>query len=392
MKIIRKSILSRLALATVFCFLTPYLNGQNDKFDAFRDSTDGAVDMSDFLLSVSGFLPIPTIITEPAVGYGGGMFGAYFHKKSNVNQTISQPDISFAGGGGTENESWFAGGGHMGFWKGGKIRYRGILFYAQPRLTFYLFENFGVEVPVRTTMNALFFFQSIEFRLGKSNWYAGGEYIFMQNGVKVNNQESYPILDPVLDRFEIDVTSSGLGAQFSYDGRDNIYSTNKGIQWSNELRYFPEALGSTREYGTFTTDFIAYKPIVENDFYLGFRNKVDMVFDSPPFYVIPSVNMRGVKRLRYQGEFINTTELEARFRVYKRWSVLGFGGVGLYSPRLVDFEFEDGVWAGGTGFRYLLARLFNLQAGLDFAWSEKDPIDDKNQFAFYITVGTAWNR
>ncbi|MRF92895.1 glyceraldehyde-3-phosphate dehydrogenase, partial [Klebsiella quasipneumoniae] len=28
-----------------------------------------------------GFLPIPLVITEPAVGYGGGLFGLFLHGK-----------------------------------------------------------------------------------------------------------------------------------------------------------------------------------------------------------------------------------------------------------------------------------------------------------------------
>ncbi len=377
---------------SAFLVLISMANGQKESANTFRDSTDGAIDMSNFLLSVSGFMPVPTIITEPAVGYGGGMMVAYFHKKENVDQTISQPDISYMGGGVTENNSWYAGAGHLGFWKGGKIRYRGSIFYAEPKLTFYLFDRLGAEIPLNTSMSSLFFLQSLEFRLGDSKWFAGGEYIFMQNKVSLDNIESYPVLEPILNQFKIEVTSSGIGARVSFDGRDNIYSTNKGIIWRNQLRFYPEFLGSTLAYGNFSTDFVAYKPVVENRLFLGFRNKVDVVFDNPPFYVIPGVNMRGIKRVRYQGEFVNTTEFEARVRVYKRWSLLGFGGVGLYSPELADFELDDGVWAGGTGFRYLLARLFNLQAGVDFAWSEKDPIDGENQFAFYITVGTAWNR
>ena len=45
----------------------------------FRDPVDSAFDVSRHLASTSGFLPVPMIITEPAVGYGGGMFAMYFH-------------------------------------------------------------------------------------------------------------------------------------------------------------------------------------------------------------------------------------------------------------------------------------------------------------------------
>ena len=34
---------------------------------------DGNLDVSDWLIDRKGFLPIPIVITEPAVGYGGGL-------------------------------------------------------------------------------------------------------------------------------------------------------------------------------------------------------------------------------------------------------------------------------------------------------------------------------
>ncbi len=47
--------------------------------DDFKDPKDGAFDVSGMLDSPAGFLPIPIIITEPAVGYGGGLAVLYFH-------------------------------------------------------------------------------------------------------------------------------------------------------------------------------------------------------------------------------------------------------------------------------------------------------------------------
>ncbi|ANY16164.1 hypothetical protein [Bordetella pseudohinzii] len=43
-----------------------------------RDPEDGAFDMSDDLLHRSGLFPVPALITEPAVGYGGGLMLMYF--------------------------------------------------------------------------------------------------------------------------------------------------------------------------------------------------------------------------------------------------------------------------------------------------------------------------
>src|SRR5947209_6682155 len=46
----------------------------------FFDQQDGNVDLSEFLLEKKGFLPVPIIITEPAIGYGGGLSALFFRQ------------------------------------------------------------------------------------------------------------------------------------------------------------------------------------------------------------------------------------------------------------------------------------------------------------------------
>ncbi len=47
--------------------------------EPMRDPNDGQLDMSDTLLWHKGVLPVPAIITEPAIGYGFGLALLYFH-------------------------------------------------------------------------------------------------------------------------------------------------------------------------------------------------------------------------------------------------------------------------------------------------------------------------
>ena len=49
-------------------------------FDKFIDPTDGQFDTSGWLIDNKGFLPVPIIITEPAVGPGLGLAGVFFHE------------------------------------------------------------------------------------------------------------------------------------------------------------------------------------------------------------------------------------------------------------------------------------------------------------------------
>jgi len=80
----------------------------------FISKEDGAVDMSEFLNSNTGFLPVPIIITEPAVGFGGGLALAYFHKGKtfeNDGPKGLSPTVSFLAGAYTSNGTWFVLGG-----------------------------------------------------------------------------------------------------------------------------------------------------------------------------------------------------------------------------------------------------------------------------------------
>ena len=64
---------------------------QENKPNLFKDTLDNKLDFSEFILSQTGFLPIIGIITEPAVGFGGGGGGLFFNpfsKKRNVTTEV----------------------------------------------------------------------------------------------------------------------------------------------------------------------------------------------------------------------------------------------------------------------------------------------------------------
>jgi hypothetical protein len=69
----RRMMVRDLLACAILCLLASgYALGQG-LFAKLKDTEDGAFDLSDFLLSHTGFLPVPIIITEPAIGYGGGL-------------------------------------------------------------------------------------------------------------------------------------------------------------------------------------------------------------------------------------------------------------------------------------------------------------------------------
>jgi hypothetical protein len=78
-------------------------------------------------------------------------------------------------------------------------------------------------------------------------------------------------------------------------------------------------------------------------------------------------------------------EAEADWNLYKRWSLVGFTGIGNAFESFDTFDEGKSVSSVGTGFRYLLARKFGAKVGMDFAKSTDD-------FAFYIVFGCSWLR
>ena len=71
----------------------------------FRDSLDNAFDVSNWMSQLGGFLPLPSIITEPAVGYGLMMNMVFFHptkesvdKNAEQSKQLSLPSMTVAGG------------------------------------------------------------------------------------------------------------------------------------------------------------------------------------------------------------------------------------------------------------------------------------------------------
>src|SRR5688572_23366026 len=113
------------------------------KESLFRDPEDGAFDVSNFLSTRVGFLPIAMPITEPAVGYGLGLGLSFFHDRPQVVNYPGQPprvimpSITAVFGASTESETWSAGLGHIGVWNEGKIRYVGAGGYASLHLDWF---------------------------------------------------------------------------------------------------------------------------------------------------------------------------------------------------------------------------------------------------------------
>jgi hypothetical protein len=343
--------------------------------DQFKDPKDGQFDTSDWLIEKRGFLPVPIIITEPAIGYGGGVALLFFHgKKSEEPPEVDTPlglppSVSAVFGAGTENGTWIAGGGHFGSWREDHIRYTGGAGYASMNLTFFR-DRFSFDM----NLKGFLILQQFEFRLWESNIFVGPRYQYS----KVDATREGGRLGFLPDGIESAL--GGLGLVTHYDSRDNIFTPNSGQDVTVTGDFYDPAVGSDTTWQKLGYKVHSYHPIRERTV-VGLRFDGNMSWGNTPFYALPYVQLRGIPALRYQGRGAGEGEVEARVRVWKRWSVVGFFGLGWTFESSSN---DNGPYpAGGGGIRYLLARKLGMQVGVDVARGPEDT-------AFYIQVGSAW--
>lgn len=377
--------ISKLPILIILFFLSlQHVNGQGLK-DKIVDKKDGAVDISEFLNSTTGFLPIPIIITEPAVGFGGGLGLVYFHNKKNKDgegrgKGLS-PTMSFGAGAYTSNDTWFVMGGHSGSYKEDRIRYLGVLGYTSVNLTFYG----GVEnVPdgeFKFNMKGILTLQELLFRINKKTpFFLGLNYTFFTNTIKFDLGLDLPIIKDL----EIETSTAGLNAVFLFDSRDNTFTPTKGLNTTLELGGFAKGLGGDNNFWNLESRTYFYQPLIKEKLFSGFRLHIASKSGDVPFYQLPFISLRGIPALRYQNNNVLTVETEMRWNVFRRWDLVGFVGAGDAMEYYSDYGKNIKV-AGGGGFRYLLAKQYGMHVGADVA---KGP----EQWTWNITVGSNWVR
>lgn len=351
----------------------------------FIDKEDKALDISGFLNSRAGFLPVPIIITEPAVGYGGGLGLVFFHdKKNNKTRTAGNlPQImTVVAGTLTENGTWLAIVGHQGSYLKDRIRYTGAIGYVAPKLSFYNTGIFGIERKFNFSMEGLFIFQEFLFRINKKvPFFSGLNYIYFNSNVKF--ETGIPI--PELEELTKETNTGGLNLALSFDKKNNHFTPTKGYFTAFEVGRFDEIFGGENNYWNFTNRTYFYLPIIKDKLFSGFRFNQQSKWGNVPFYGLPFISMRGIPIMRYQGYHVSVFETEWRWQLYKRWSLVGFIGTGFTASDFDKYRIDEGKTAGGGGFRYYLAKDFGMHVGIDVAVGPDD-------WAWYITIGSNWFR
>ena len=359
----------------------------------FKDPKDGGFDTSKMLASRTGFLPVPIIITEPAVGYGGGLALLFLHGSGKENAETADvdwekprrfevPSLSAVAGAGTENGTWGAGGAHFGSWFKDRVRYLGVAGYGSVNLKFYGIG--GIDLgngPLEYNLKIFFLIQELKARIFRSDLFGGLRYTFSS----ADSNFGFDREPPEFIANRLQNRQGALGPLLEYDSRDNILSPNRGISAQALAQIFDPAFGGEDHYFRVRSFAKLYQDLFKKRLLLGLRLDGQFTGGDVPFYALPYIDMRGIPAMRYQGQYTFVTEGQVMWNCYRRWYLLGFVGSGWAVNSARELALDSAEISKGFGFRYLLARLYGLRVGIDVARGPEE-------WAFYIQVGNAWGR
>ncbi|RHW75896.1 glyceraldehyde-3-phosphate dehydrogenase [Colwellia sp. RSH04] len=370
----------------------------------FFDPIDKQFDMGEYLAeNAYGFLPVPIIITEPALGYGGGFTGVFLGENDQQRERRKEaalasldggaqlltPSITAVGGIVTENGTWLGFAGHQHSWLKDSIRYTVGGGYGRINMTYYPFGNDAItnstlnDKGIELEMIGFGLMQNLQFRLADSHWLLGFKQTYSKPEIGIKGQDK---LNEFLGKWlNLSPALSAVGLTLVYDSQNNFMYPTKGFNYHFSYLLYRDAVGSDYKYDAVSLVGKNFWELT-NKFNLGVKLEFEALANNDsilPPNAYPYIKLRGIPSNRYQGEAVASLEGQFTWEIDNRWSTSIFAGIGSATGEASDLFSADNQYSYGAGFRYLIARRYGLRAGIDVAFSDNDS-------ALYFNIGTGF--
>ncbi len=357
------------------------------KGSMFRDSEDGSIDMSNWLLDHHGFLPVPIVITDPALGYGGGIFFAFFQRpegsattrtKADGSTQMIAPNLFGALVMKTENGSKAYGGGGILHFRDDTWRYKGGVADADFNIDFYTSGPLQPETRVAVNLTGLGSLQQVSRRVGDRELFVSAQWVYTDLDPRLQDGAQRPLFD---DR-DFQQVNSGVGLSLNTTAATIRLRLHAAIScWRRATPTCPRsAVISPSRPGAPTAMAIG-------------RSDRSWSWAGALTCATPRATCRstGCPSSTFAESLPRATrddstvvlESELRWNVTPRWAGIGFIGAGRAWGTRASFDEAYTAVSKGVGVRYQIARRIGLYVGADYAWGPEDR-------TIIIQMGSAW--
>ena len=312
------------------------------------------------------FVVMPIPISNPTIGTGLGL-GSMFLYPADKKSPISSTTL---GGFYTSNESWGAGVAQKTFLYEDRLRLNGLLGYGNINLDFYgIGSNAGdrgISVPI--TEKGFFFMPEALTRIvgrlygGLRYRYLEMETVFDLNNLTHNQIDAPPITGTV--------KSSAAGLVVNYDSRDNSFNPYGGTFLDVNAIFAAQALGSDFDYQIYQVAYNHYFTLADR-MVLAYRAFGKFTAGKVPFFDLAFFgthnDLRGYPGGQYLDKMMIATQLEYRWRFWKRWGMVAFAGVGEVAPKVSEFAAGNLLPSVGAGLRFMVSEANRVNTSVYYA-------------------------
>lgn len=320
-------------------------------------------------------VPIP--MSNPTLDTGLVLGGAYFYAQTEEQAKEQPASVTAAAGMYTSNDSKAFGIVQQNYWREDRWRFTGALAMADLRLTLLAPDGSDSGSHVDYKVSGPILFAQLSRRL-KGDWYGGVQMRVIQakQGLEVGDED-----DSTNFEFD-DVVSSGLGLNLEYDSRDLPMNSYDGGHTKITALFNDEAIGSNQTYQSYSIFTRAYRSLTKS-VVLAWEAQGCHREGKTPLWDSCTVKLRGFPATDYLGVSSASTQIEARWKMSKRWGLVGFAGVGTIEHSFSGVNDHSSIPSYGVGVRFMVLQSKRINMRVDYARS-----DDSD--AIYLSVGEAF--
>jgi len=342
------------------------------------DQADRSNEIKGVVRDVKGtWLPVPIPVSNPTIGSGLQAALLYLHPQTSKDPSVPSATSGIVGMY-TDTDSKLVGGFHDGNWKEDLYRFRALAGTGEFNLDYYGSTNDPTlrDNPVPYSISSDIILSQLLRRIpGSQDWYLGLRYMYIDSNVTFDPGNLSSGLPPISD----DMVTSSLGLMLTYDSRDNNYYPTSGSHAEAVWMRDKETWGSDFEFNKLTSFYNYYHQLSPKDI-LAFRVNLATTDGDVPFYLLPSLKLRGFAAGRYKDNSAISGHVEWRRKFLPRWGFILFSEAGSVADSVDSLFKAKTITSYGGGIRWQVTQDKKLNMGIDVGYSD-------GESAVYIQVG-----
>ena len=323
------------------------------------------------------FVAVPIPISSPTFGTGLIAGGAYFYPQTEEQAKAQPASLTAVAGAYTDNDSRALAIVQQNYWSRNKWRFTGAIGAADLRLSLRTPETSEGTSDSKWRINGEFFLARLsgQFRKG---WYGGA----VTRVVNANQNIDPPVDAPGFVTLP-SVRSVGLGLTAEYDTRDMPTNAATGRYLKAEALFNDESIGSNKTYQNYSFKFSSYHAM-RDELVIAWQLQGCHRGGRPPLWDACTIGLRGFPATDYLGRSSASGQVEARWKLSRRWGVVGFGGGGYSRGNFSGRDERTWIPSYGVGLRFTVLPSKRINMRLDYARSKE------NSDAIHFLVGEAF--